>query len=169
LNDDVLKDLNGMKIYLAGPLFSTAERDFNTRLKGLLEKAGHKVWLPQDFEQEEMTPKQIFDKDVEGVDWADAVVANMDGADPDSGTCWECGYAYKKKWIVLFRTDFRVACEVNSDKQIMPAAATAPYNLMLTESANVRLDLFREGLDQVAVKIDAALQKLALSRPHASR
>jgi nucleoside 2-deoxyribosyltransferase len=25
-----------MKIYLAGPLFSTAERDFNARLAGLL-------------------------------------------------------------------------------------------------------------------------------------
>ena len=49
-----------MKIYLAGPLFSTAERDFNTRLKGLLEKAGHKVWLPQDFEQEEEALSEIL-------------------------------------------------------------------------------------------------------------
>jgi nucleoside 2-deoxyribosyltransferase len=158
-----------MKIYLAGPLFSTAERDFNAQLKKLLEKTGHEVWLPQDFEQEEMTPKQIFDKDVEGVDWADAVVANMDGADPDSGTCWECGYAYKRKWIVLFRTDFRVAFEVASDKRAMPAAATAPYNLMLTESADLRLDLFRAGLDHVAAEIDAALRSLPVTRPHMSR
>jgi hypothetical protein len=27
-----------MKIYLAGPLFSTAERDFNSRLAGLLRE-----------------------------------------------------------------------------------------------------------------------------------
>ncbi len=107
-----------------------------------------------------MTPKQIFEKDVEGVDWSDAVVANMDGADPDSGTCWECGYAYKKKYIVLFRTDFRIACEVDSARRVMPAASEAPYNLMLTESADVRLDLFRTSIDDVAAEIDAALRSL---------
>src|SRR5262249_32207556 len=126
-----------MKIYLAGPLFSTAERDFNARLAGLLRAKGHEVWLPQDFDQQTMTPRQIFDKDVEGVDWAEAVVANMDGADPDSGTCWECGYAYKKKFIVLFRTDFRIGHEVGTDKHAMPDADKAPYNLMLTESADM--------------------------------
>ncbi|MFZ3357429.1 MAG: nucleoside 2-deoxyribosyltransferase [Xanthobacteraceae bacterium] len=107
-----------------------------------------------------MTPRQSFDKDVEGVDWAEAVVANMDGADPDSGTCWECGYAYKKKYIVLFRTDFRVGHEVRSDRRAMPDADQAPYNLMLTASADVRLDLFRAGIEDVAVEIDAALQSL---------
>jgi nucleoside 2-deoxyribosyltransferase len=58
-----------------------------------------------------MNPRQIFEADVRGIDWADVVVANMDGADPDSGTCWECGYAYRKKPIVIFRTDFRVGYE----------------------------------------------------------
>jgi len=149
-----------MKIYLAGPLFSTAERDFNARLTAILRGMGHEVWLPQESEQESMTPKEIFAKDVEGVDWSEAVVANMDGADPDSGTCWECGYAYKKKWIVLFRTDFRVGYEVSANKQAMPSADTAPYNLMLTESADARLDLFRDDVNQVAAKIDAALKSL---------
>jgi nucleoside 2-deoxyribosyltransferase len=149
-----------MKIYLAGPLFSAAERDFNARLTAILRSKGHEVWLPQESEQETMTPKEIFEKDVEGIDWAEAVVANMDGADPDSGTCWECGYAYKKKYVVVFRTDFRISCEIRGDGQAMPAAAMAPYNLMLTESADVRLDLFRESVEQVAAKIDAALRSL---------
>jgi nucleoside 2-deoxyribosyltransferase len=149
-----------MKIYLAGPLFSAAERDFNARLTAILRDLGHQVWLPQESEQESMTPKEIFEKDVEGIDWAEAVVANMDGADPDSGTCWECGYAYKKKYVIVFRTDFRISCELRSDQQAMPATAMAPYNLMLTESADVRLDLFRESLDQAAAKIDVALKSL---------
>jgi nucleoside 2-deoxyribosyltransferase len=149
-----------MKIYLAGPLFSAAERDLNARLAAILRSKGHEVWLPQESEQESMTPKEIFEKDVEGIDWAEAVVANMDGADPDSGTCWECGYAYKKKYVVVFRTDFRISCEMRGDRQAMPAAAMAPYNLMLTESADVRLDLFRENVEQVAAKIDAALKSL---------
>jgi nucleoside 2-deoxyribosyltransferase len=149
-----------MKIYLAGPLFSAAERDFNARLTAILRSSGHEVWLPQESEQETMTPKEIFEKDVDGIDWAEAVVANMDGADPDSGTCWECGYAYKKKYVIVFRTDFRISCEMRGDQQAMPAAVMAPYNLMLTESADLRLDLFRESVEQVAAKVDAALKSL---------
>ena len=62
-----------------------------------------------------MTTKQIFNKDVEGIDWAEVVVANMDGPDPDSGTCWECGYAYRKKPVILFRTDFRAGHKLHSN------------------------------------------------------
>jgi nucleoside 2-deoxyribosyltransferase len=37
-------------------------------------------------------------------------MAMMDGPDPDSGTCWEVGYAYRsKKPIVQVRTDSREA------------------------------------------------------------
>jgi len=94
-----------MRIYLAGPLFTTAERDFNARLAEMLRARGHKVWLPQELEQHQLNTKAIFQKDVEGIDWCEVVVACMDGPDPDSGTCWECGYAYGKKRILLFRTD----------------------------------------------------------------
>jgi|SRR5580704_12483583 nucleoside 2-deoxyribosyltransferase len=149
-----------MNIYLAGPLFSTAERDFNARLAEQLRDNKHEVWLPQEFEQATMTPKQIFDADVRGIDWADVVVANMDGPDPDSGTCWECGYAFGKKPIVVFRTDFRVGYEIRGD---LPAATDrdqAPYNLMLTESASVRLDLPFKSVDEVAASIDRALNNL---------
>ena len=105
-----------MKIYLAGPLFSVAERNFNNELTRLLRNKGHEVWLPQEFEQRTMTAKQIFAKDVEGIDWADVVVANMDGPDPDSGTSWECGYAYRKKPVILFRTDFRAGYKLGGDR-----------------------------------------------------
>ncbi len=149
-----------MKSYLAGPLFTTAERAFNARLKELLAKKGHEVWLPQESEQELMTPNEIFRKDVQGIDWADAVVANMDGPDPDSGTCWECGYAYKKKPIIVFRTDFRVAYEVRHDFQIGLDRDQAPYNLMLTESADLRLDLPFRSDEEVANEIDRALRRV---------
>jgi nucleoside 2-deoxyribosyltransferase len=36
-----------MLIYLAGPLFSHAERRFNAHLAGRLEAAGFSVFLPQ--------------------------------------------------------------------------------------------------------------------------
>lgn len=114
-----------MKVYLAGPLFSTAEREFNARIAAALRAAGHEVWLPQEVEDRALTAGAIFRHDVAGIDWAEAVVANMDGPDPDSGTCWECGYAYGKKPIVLFRTDVRAGDD----------PAKAPFNFMLTESA----------------------------------
>jgi nucleoside 2-deoxyribosyltransferase len=139
-----------MRIYLAGPLFTTAEREFNLRLTQRLRQAGHKVFLPQESEQRTMTAREIFAGDVAGIDWAEVVVANMDGPDPDSGTCWECGYAYKRKPIIVFRTDFRAADEPGK----------APYNLMLTESATVRLDLAFADLERVAHCVDEALRSL---------
>ncbi|MFI5021622.1 MAG: nucleoside 2-deoxyribosyltransferase [Alphaproteobacteria bacterium] len=143
-----------MRIYLAGPLFSTAERDFNDGLAFRLrqrEFGQHEVWLPQEHEQRSKTADEIFKKDVEGIDWAEAVVANMDGADPDSGTCWECGYAYRTKPIVVFRTDFRASEEPGK----------APYNLMLTESATRVLDLAFADMNTIARRIDEALRSLS--------
>jgi nucleoside 2-deoxyribosyltransferase len=128
------------KIYLAGPLFSLAEQSFNAALARFLERNGLEVWLPQEHEPREKTARSIFEMDVEAIDWADMVVACMDGPDPDSGTAWECGYAYAKgKPIVCFRTDFRVSGDTEG----------APYNLMLTESATSRLEVpFRTDLSE---------------------
>lgn len=151
-----------MKIYLAGPLFSTAERDFNARLAQLLRDLGHEIWLPQESAQATMTPAQIFKEDVAGIDWAEVVVANMDGPDPDSGTCWECGYAYRKKPIIVFRTDLRVGYEARPDPPSpeAPSGDEAPYNLMLTESATMRLDLALGSIGEVAGRINDALARL---------
>jgi len=55
-----------MKIYLAGPLFTAAELLFNRSLKKLLQKAGHRVWLPQEKEPRRKTAAAIFSKDCRG-------------------------------------------------------------------------------------------------------
>jgi hypothetical protein len=39
-----------MRLYLAGPLFIIADRDFNTQLALRLCAAGHEVFLPQEHE-----------------------------------------------------------------------------------------------------------------------
>lgn len=113
-----------MRLYFAAPLFNTAERDFNKMVATHLREMGHEVFLPQETEQRDTTSREIFLGDVRGVDWADVVVANMDGADPDSGTCWECGYAYNKKPVILYRTDIREERE-----------PFGPYNLMMHQAA----------------------------------
>jgi nucleoside 2-deoxyribosyltransferase len=99
------------KLYLAGPLFTLAEQSFNADLARFLKKQGLEVWLPQEHEPRrkkgEGRTKGIFRMDVEAMDWADMIIACMDGPDPDSGTAWECGYAFAKgKPVVCYRTDF---------------------------------------------------------------
>jgi nucleoside 2-deoxyribosyltransferase len=142
-----------MHIYLAGPLFSLAERQFNAQLTKLLREMGHEVWLPQEHERPDKSARKIFSDDVEAIRKAKAVVANMDGPDPDSGTSWECGYAYgTAKPLLVFRTDFRVA-----DKR-----DRAPFNPMLAESASrPPLDFSSATMPEMAEAIDRGLKKLA--------
>jgi nucleoside 2-deoxyribosyltransferase len=137
-----------VKLYFSGPMFSAAERDWNAALAGRLRAAGHEVFLPQDKE-EGKDAAGIFATDVGGIDWADALVAITDGADPDSGTAWECGYAYGKRPVVLVRTDFRGS----GDPEMS-------YNPMLTESATVRLDLGFADMDAVVAAVLDALRHL---------
>jgi nucleoside 2-deoxyribosyltransferase len=137
-----------MRIYFAGPLFSAAEREWNATLAAALRGAGHEVFLPQEQEPDRDAAR-IFATDIGGIDWADGVVAIMDGADPDSGTCWEVGYAYRKKPIVLVRTDIR-----------RNAGSSSGYNAMLTESATVRVDAVAAPIDRIAREVLDALAML---------
>jgi nucleoside 2-deoxyribosyltransferase len=137
-----------MRIYFAGPLFSAAERDWNAALTDRLRAAGHEVFLPQDQEKGK-DAAGIFAHDVGGIDWADVLVAIMDGSDPDSGTAWECGYAYGKKPVVQVRTDFRAFDDPGY-----------PYNPMLTGSATVVLELGFADMDAVEAAVLDALRSL---------
>lgn len=136
-----------MKLYFAGPLFTTPERTWNAEVTAALRAAGHEVFLPQEQEPGK-DGRGIFATDVGGIDWAGGLVAIMDGPDPDSGTAWEVGYAYgTKKRIVLVRTDSRQL-----------AGSSGDYNPMLTQAATARIDLPAASTTQV---IGAILEALA--------
>jgi len=137
-----------MRLYVAGPLFSAAERDWNAGLAAALRKGGHEVFLPQDKETG-LDAARIFSIDVGGIDWADAIVAIMDGAEPDAGTAWEVGYAYGKKPIVLVRTDFRTE-----------AGSSGPYSPMLTGAATIRLDLPFAPRSRIVAEVLDALRRV---------
>jgi nucleoside 2-deoxyribosyltransferase len=142
-----------MKLYFAGPLFTTPERTWNAEVVAALRAAGHEIFLPQEQEPGRDAPS-IFATDVGGIDWADGLVAIMDGPDPDSGTCWEVGYGYgTKKAIVLVRTDFRDL-----------AGRAGTYNPMMAESATVRLDLPAAPTTEVIAAILEALSKIERER-----
>ncbi len=99
-------------VYLAAPLFSEAERDFNRRLRDEIKRTGFNVFLPQEdsnnIKGEKNRQKIIFNKNTDAIESSDIIVAVIDGADVDSGTAWEIGYAFAKgKPIIGLRTDFR--------------------------------------------------------------
>jgi nucleoside 2-deoxyribosyltransferase len=138
-----------MKLYFAGPLFTTPERTWNAEVTAALRAAGHEIFLPQEQEPGKDGPG-IFATDVGGIDWAHGLVAIMDGPDPDSGTCWEVGYAYGvSKPIVLVRTDMRAM-----------AGAAGDYNPMLTQSATTRIDVPAAPTTEVVAAILGALDRI---------
>ncbi|VVB95845.1 Nucleoside 2-deoxyribosyltransferase [uncultured archaeon] len=99
-------------VYLAAPLFSEAECDFNRKLGDLIIDEGFLVFLPQEDSNNIHDKKNrqviIFNKNLAALDSSDIIVAVIDGADVDSGTAWEIGYAYSKgKPVLGLKTDFR--------------------------------------------------------------
>jgi nucleoside 2-deoxyribosyltransferase/predicted secreted protein len=119
------------RIYLAAPLFSEGERVYNLSIARNLRNNFFDVFLPQEAGDDSHTRTKeeqfrIFSENLKGLEKSDIIVAVIDGADADSGTAWEMGYAYaQKKQVIALRTDFRRAgmCE--------------KVNLMLEESAKV--------------------------------
>ncbi|MDV0445584.1 hypothetical protein MmiAt1_11690 [Methanimicrococcus sp. At1] len=102
-------------IYLAGALFSEAERTFNKNLQKMMLDSGFSVFLPQEDaednkdQRDDRNQSSIFNNCFGGLQKSDLVVAVLEGVDVDSGTAWELGYAYaQKKPIIGIRTDFRI-------------------------------------------------------------
>jgi hypothetical protein len=97
-------------VYLAGPLFSEAERRFNLELTHKLEVLGFEVFLPQRDGVERdrapydaMTPEErrhaMFDLDRTRILAADVFLFVLDGRVPDEGACVELGIAYCQRYL----------------------------------------------------------------------
>jgi len=119
------------RVYLAAPLFSEAERNYNRAVAGLLRENLFDIFLPQETgDDSESRIKEdqvrIFSDNVRALKNADIIVAVIDGADADSGTSWEMGFASAlKKPVIALRTDFRMS------------GIHEKVNLMLEESSFV--------------------------------
>jgi nucleoside 2-deoxyribosyltransferase len=118
-----------MKIYLAGPLFSQAEREFNTKVATELRKNGFDVFVPQENSSIDEYPDTdekrrrlmngFFAKDIEAIESSDLLLIVMDGRVPDEGACFELGYAYARgKICVGLKTDTRVS-ELGTDNAML--------------------------------------------------
>jgi nucleoside 2-deoxyribosyltransferase len=106
------------KLYLAGPLFSDAEKEFNRILKRRLEQYID-VYLPQEdgglvveMVRAGISEREawdfVFKKDVEEINDCDVFLIILDGRTVDEGAAVELGIAYAlKKECIGLQTDPR--------------------------------------------------------------
>lgn len=111
-----------LRIYIAGPLFSHAERQFNVELNKLLRGMGFETYFPQEDAGliSEMVAggmnvhqarDSIFERNRLAVTESDIILFILDGRAPDEGACIEVGIGYALgKICVGLKTDFRT-CE----------------------------------------------------------
>lgn len=84
-----------MKIYLAGPdVFRSDAQEFAEKSRALCRKYGFEALTAMDHPESEA--KAIYEANINLIRKAQIVVANLNpfrGAEPDSGTVFEVGYA----------------------------------------------------------------------------
>ncbi|MFB1490113.1 MULTISPECIES: nucleoside 2-deoxyribosyltransferase [unclassified Thiocapsa] len=149
-------------IYLAGPLFTEAERDWHRKTKRLLleqaARRGQAVEILWPYEL--ITPEaivalgagartEIFRRCKAGLDRADLLIALLDGTQVDDGTAWEIGYFFATKAadakIVGIRTDLRRAGE--SAEAIVNAMVEMACDAIVNTQARLQEAVF--GSDRV--------------------
>jgi Nucleoside 2-deoxyribosyltransferase len=82
-----------VQVYLAGPLFSQAERDWLDGLATALRAEGFACFVPhENFEAlAELTPEEVYRVDGAGLRSSNALLAWLDGPMIDDGTAAEIG------------------------------------------------------------------------------
>ena len=107
-----------MKIYVAGALFSEAERAWLDGLAARLRGEGFECFVPHEQfgELAELTAAEVYRVDAEGVRSANVLLAWLDGPSIDDGTACEIGMfaelverdAERYRGIVGLVTDLRL-------------------------------------------------------------
>jgi nucleoside 2-deoxyribosyltransferase len=120
---------NRPNVYVAGPLFSLSERQWNASLKATLGKVSD-VYLPQEDGQllVELVSSgipileakaSIFKCDLEAIEKCHVIILLMDGRVLDEGACFEVGYAFARgKVCVGFKTDVRSLLPIGDNPMI---------------------------------------------------
>jgi nucleoside 2-deoxyribosyltransferase len=153
-----------IRVYFAGPLFTQAEWQWNERLALALEARSLSVLLPQRTAEpmlkgiQGFDPRALFQANTDAIEQSDVVVAIFDGPDVDSGTAWECGYAFKMgRPVIGVRSDIRAGGD---------DAATAT-NLMLSMSSAELVSIpfaVRDDVDFVADRVSETVQRVHSAR-----
>ena len=90
-----------MKIYLASPWFKDNERIMYRQILDKMRSQGHEVYAPIEHEignawgkSNEQWAREVFNADIQAIRDCDEVWVLNFGMYSDSGTAWECGFAY---------------------------------------------------------------------------
>ena len=89
------------KVYLASPLFTEYEKEEVKSVASHLRSLGFEVYVPMEHQIKEAWDKsnynwarEVFKEDIKQIQNCDVVYCIYYGLYSDSGTAWECGYAY---------------------------------------------------------------------------
>ena len=116
-------------IYIASPFFSDEEREILTYVETVLRGRGFEVFSPREHEVRDEEPgsgkwcEKVFSMDRDAIDACETVVVIYHGNYSDSGTAWECGYAY------------------GNGKNILAVQLGNDSNLMVHESVTANISL----------------------------
>lgn len=131
------------KIYLAGfDVFAPDAKQRGAKMKMMCAEKGFVGLYP--FDNEADTAQEIFAGNCGLIDSADVVIANLNpfrGVEPDSGTCFEVGYAIAKgKTVYGYVSDARSLREKLGERDENDFSVEdfgLPLNLMLSCSARI--------------------------------
>ena len=127
------------KIYCAGPLFNTKEKEEMEEIADVLERNGFRVFLPhrdgfefarlvEAFKQIGVSEKKantllnkaIFILDVYEVLDSDGLLLNMNGRVPDEGATVEAGIAWNAgKQVIIYKNDARTLINGNDNPLLL--------------------------------------------------
>lgn len=147
-------------VYIAGPLFTDAERAFNARVRDALS-THYNVFLPQedgalvlDLIRCGMSPEaakvEVFSNDVRAIEKATTILIILDGRTIDEGAAFELGVAFalgKICWAL--KTDIRQLLPIG-DNPMIEGAVTKVFR---------SIEALREYVDTIhsrSVKIQVA-------------
>jgi nucleoside 2-deoxyribosyltransferase len=120
---------NRPSIYLAGPLFSANERQWNASLRNTLAEFCD-VYLPQEDGallvelvaggvSANEAKNTIFARDIQAIERCDILLLVMDGRVIDEGACFELGYAYcLGKVCIGLKTDVRSLLPIGDNPMV---------------------------------------------------
>ena len=109
------------QIYLASPFFNNNELEYYKKVLKILRDKKLNVYAPKEKEiskenmSKEEWAKETFIKDANAICASKAVVMLYYGDYSDSGTAWECGYAFAigTPVIVVHLHDGKSNCMIN--------------------------------------------------------
>lgn len=151
------------RIYIAGPeVFNPKVDEIFMQIDKICVMAGFKAVFPQD--KTLTTSKEIFEHCIELIDKCDYVIANLSpfrGSEPDSGTAFECAYAYSRGIPVFAYTSLNDTTDIPSARFVggnwcdangfLVESFGNKANVMLAESTKIVHGTFVDALFELVI------------------